>query len=252
MNEPDSPPGSEPKAQLQPIPLERYQGMLIAGMGICLMGSGVSAVFATEREAGPVALLGLGMLCFLIGLAGHIPTRFKLFDAELEIGHAQDVVEDLVDELAPTAEPLDVLNSLTRLNRALPDVATPAIEGLLYQQSVVRQLETIARKLHRAVRREDRRWDLVFDGGAGPRLVVEIFSGRRGRADISALLQRFREHFQNDGPTRLLIVSRVELTKDAIKHLSMFSTASAVVVDGPEDVPALEAEIRRLLGSDAG
>ena len=254
MSEPGPPSEGTPKGQLQPIPLERHQGMLIAGMGLCLMGSGVFAVFATEREAGPVALLGLGMLCFIIGLAGHLPTRLKLLDAELELGKIQDAVKDLVDDVAPTAEPLELMDSLSKLNRALPDVATPAIEGLLYHQSVVRLLQAIATDWNGStVRVDDRRWDVVMDRGDGTRLVVEIYSGRRGRADVTALLQRFRTNFQDDGlgSTRLLIVSRVKLTSDALAHLSLFSAVSTVVVEGPNDGPALRAEVHRLLGSDA-
>ena len=62
-------------------PLARVVAFLAGGAGLVF---GTLAVFRTDLEAGPVALLGVGALFLCIGLAGVLPTRIKVGDNELD------------------------------------------------------------------------------------------------------------------------------------------------------------------------
>jgi hypothetical protein len=53
-------------------------------LGIASLGAGGVAVFITHVEAGPVALLFVGLIFMIVALSGRLPTRLKLGENEAE------------------------------------------------------------------------------------------------------------------------------------------------------------------------
>lgn len=65
-------------------------------LGLIGLAAGDAAVFITHLEAGPVALLAVGLLLLLIGMGRRMPNRLKIGDNEA----AWDAVEDFVERVA--------------------------------------------------------------------------------------------------------------------------------------------------------
>ena len=64
--------------------------------GIAGLGAGAVAVFVTHLEAGPVALLAVGLIFMIFGLAGTLPTRLKVGDNEAAWELERQAVETFV------------------------------------------------------------------------------------------------------------------------------------------------------------
>src|ERR1700722_4583724 len=58
-------------------------------LGLAGMGAGGLAAFKAHLEAPPVALLAVGLILAIVGLAGVLPTRLKIGDNEAEFYQEQ-------------------------------------------------------------------------------------------------------------------------------------------------------------------
>src|SRR4051794_5360889 len=97
-------------------------------LGLGGLGSGGTAVFVTDSEAGPVALLVVGLILVLVAVGGRLPTRLKFGDNEA----AWDAVEEYVTVTvtdAPPPERKAQLDRLTELAREAPEVTGPALRA---------------------------------------------------------------------------------------------------------------------------
>lgn len=68
---------AKPPTPKRPIKLEPWQRWILGAIGLVGMGAGGTATFTRDVEAGPAALLALGALFILIGIAGVLPTRSR-------------------------------------------------------------------------------------------------------------------------------------------------------------------------------
>lgn len=235
----------------KPVALDPSQAKLVGFMGLALMASGVVAVFSTELEAGPVALLGLGLLFFFVGLAGRLPARLKFGDTEIELGELQEIAEDLV-EVTPAAERQQLLKRLNELNTAIPNAATPAIEGLFFQQLVTEMLRDLMGESNVELEAGTRRWDLIINGAHGDRLVVDIVAGgNRTSSYFRQIIRQFDDDRQTLRADKLLIVVRSKPSVIVLEEVSRLPSVSIVVIGGTEDQLLLRHEILRLIQVDA-
>src|SRR6266566_2872095 len=95
-------------------------------LGIAALGAGGAAVFITHLEAGPVALLVVGLILLLVGMSGRMPTRLKVGENEaaweIEREAVQVFVERVAEDVSVENKP-ELLDALGDLAEGAPDVA---------------------------------------------------------------------------------------------------------------------------------
>ena len=89
-------------------------------MGVAGLGAGGVAVFITHVEAGPVALLAVGLIFMIIALSGRLPTRLKIGENEAEWQEvAGEVIETAIEASPPSAK-AQLANQLGELAEVAP------------------------------------------------------------------------------------------------------------------------------------
>ena len=107
-------------------------------LGFAGLGAGGAAVFITHVEAGPVALLAVGLIFMIIALSGRLPTRLKIGENEAEWQEAAgQVIETAVEASSPSAR-AELAIQLGALAEVAPRAAAPALSGLAYEQVIFR------------------------------------------------------------------------------------------------------------------
>jgi hypothetical protein len=77
-------------------------------LGVAGLGAGGVAVFLTHVEAGPVALLAVGLIFMIVALSGRIPSRLKIGENEAEWQDAAgEVIETAVEGIVPKRKSSD-------------------------------------------------------------------------------------------------------------------------------------------------
>lgn len=132
----------EPKYQAIKLDTTTRWGIgLMGGAGVV---TGGIATFTRDNEAGPTAMLALGALLFLIGMAGYLPTRLKIGDNEAEW---KEPVADFVGkalEDAPPEKKAELETEARELAEALPARDRRVIESVLLENTVRNALGRIA------------------------------------------------------------------------------------------------------------
>jgi hypothetical protein len=127
----------------QAVPLDKWSRAGAGALGLGAAGAGAYAVFATNLEAGPVALVAMGTLFLLIAVAGVLPTRLKIGENEAE--WQQEVISDVVTKLATNSEPESrpaVTEALDELSLVSPTLASPAKAALAAEDSLMEKVRT--------------------------------------------------------------------------------------------------------------
>jgi hypothetical protein len=105
-------------------------------LGIPALGAGGVAVFITHVEAGPVALLAVGLIFMTIALSGRLPTRLRIGDNEAEWqDFAGEVIETALDVAPPSAR-AELVPQLEELAEVTPRAAAPALSGIAYDANL--------------------------------------------------------------------------------------------------------------------
>jgi len=246
----------------RPVKLSKPQRWTIGVLGIGGMGGGSLAVFTRTVEAGPVAMMGLGALFFLIGFSGVLPTRLKIGDNEAE--WLVEVGEQLaaVAELVPPESKTQLAVALERLSHLSPLAASPAIAGLAYEELVVAMLELSLEKVN-AGRAPDQRFmlergALAHDSGFdavikhGSRVALGVETKGYGQPVASNVIQKIvgqlQLHQTRTGANRVLLVTRTPLTHGATRLLNEASVkVDHVEVSNLENLEMLTEAVRRSL-----
>jgi len=136
----------QPAKQPQPIKLDkRYQAGSIVILGIALIVTGVVAVFETEVEAGPVAILGIGFVLFIIGVAKQLPTKLGAGNASMEFPpQVAEAIGDLYAQVPPEGRG-EARAALASLANVAPELAGTALTEAAWQELVMQMLaESVA------------------------------------------------------------------------------------------------------------
>jgi hypothetical protein len=134
----------KPQLMRAPIRLGKPSRWSAFVLGLAGLGAGSVAVFVTHLEAGPVALLLVGLVLALIGLGGVLPTRIKIGENEAEFQH---VIGDALQTLVETARPEskeEVAEVIDRVAEVAPDTASSALSTIAYERLVERMLSRVA------------------------------------------------------------------------------------------------------------
>ena len=103
-------------------------------LGSAGLGAGGVAVFITHVEAGPVALLAVGLIFMIVALSGRLPTRLRVGDNEAEWQEvAGNIIETAVDASPPSVK-AELAPQLSELAEVAPRAA---VRNQLRGQAVV-------------------------------------------------------------------------------------------------------------------
>ncbi|HEX4094116.1 MAG TPA: hypothetical protein VHZ33_35830 [Trebonia sp.] len=102
-------PGRQNHGELQrhPVKVATWARWLAGVLGAAGAGAGGVAVFLTQAEAGPVALIAAGALFLLLALGGVMPTRVKIGDNEAEWQEIAQSVADIQRQVPEVGALLD-------------------------------------------------------------------------------------------------------------------------------------------------
>lgn len=122
-------------------------------LGLAGLGSGGVAVFITQLEAGPVALLAVGLVLLLIGAGGRLPSRLKVGENEAAWEAVEGFVSRVADEV-PSEQAPQLVEALNELAEAAPSAAAAGlgvVTGRMTYELMVREiLNEAVRELNRS------------------------------------------------------------------------------------------------------
>jgi hypothetical protein len=234
-------------------------------LGIAGLGAGAVAVFVTHLEAGPVALLAVGLIFTIVGLAGTLPTRLKVGDNEAAWEIERQAVETFVErvaEVTPVANRREFLGALGDLAEDAPEVAARGISVFAYEQQLRAELEEVVRELEHSFP-DGQPVDFVTEVTADRQMVDAIIQGPTGRfvaveAKLSAhrlapswLDLKHQSLFDKRSGSRdfaaMLLVTRTPLAPALAKRLKQYPEIRHVLFRGPEDRGTLKRALREVL-----
>ena len=188
---------SKPPARRQALKLGPRSRWILGMVGALGLGAGATAVFTREVEAGPVALLALGALFFLIGILGVMPTRLKIGDNEADWTEAVgDAFGSVIDAVPPENLP-QVEEAIIELSTIAPEVANRARTSMLQEQILMGRVVGSVARLGLGMGVEP----LHVPGGGRPDAVV---TGPNGQKVWVITHARYLKAWELDATTALL------------------------------------------------
>jgi hypothetical protein len=226
-------------------------------LGIAFLGAGGVAVFVTHVEAGPVALLFVGLIFMIIGLSGRLPTRLRIGDNEAEWQEfAGDIIETALDSATPSAK-AELVPRLEELAEVAPRAAAPALLGIAYDANlawaVVQAVHKVpdAQEVHTRVSLEEvGEFDFIIEASDNRFILVEAKSSPRlSMAQVGPIIEkaRFYGDAYLDRKTALLFVSRYPLSAAVQALFAQAQNAVCIVFRSRDDDNELIGAITRLL-----
>ena len=228
-------------------------------LGIASLGAGGVAVFTTHVEAGPVALLFVGLIFMIVALSGRLPTRLRIGDNEAEWQeYAGDIIEAALDAASPSTK-AEIAPQLEELAEVAPRAAAPALSSLAYESNLAWSVSQAANKIPDVQRVKT--WERVEDVGefdfaieaTGDRVVLIEAKGspRLSMLQVSEIMAKahFYREMYPDRKVGLLLVSRYPLSAGIRAMFMQTPNTFCIVVRSREDRDALSAAINCLLSS---
>lgn len=209
-------------------------------LGLAGLGAGGTSVFITHLEAGPVALLAIGLILILVGLAGKMPTRLKVGDNEAEFVEELERVSGALRQSVETAPPEskgEVAGVVQRVAQVSPEVAALANAALVYNNMVLGLVEVVMNEPEFQELRDASGWEVTVY----PHFSLVLVP----RKELEAIHDR--ELARQKGIGTLLVVTNVPLSKSAIEYIVEEPGLYHAVVQGPGDKLVLELGLRNAL-----
>jgi hypothetical protein len=210
-------------------------------IGLAALGLGGLAVFVTHVEAGPVALLAVGLVLLIVAAGGRLPSRVKVGENEAAWEAAvEDFATRVVDEV-PSKQAPQLAAALSELAEAVPSAAAAERLGALtgrvaYEQMVADILAEAVQEINRSTGDKKTRLDLlqgdqieagvrldaVVTGPGGDYLAVDV-KNLSNKVNTTAVINAVREAVslsrklqtperdEESQVVRLLIISNQEL-----------------------------------------
>lgn len=247
------------------------------GFGLAAMGAGGLAAFKAHLEAPPVALLAVGLILALIGLAGVLPTRLKVGDNEAEFLEERERVATALKQGVVAAPPRtlwqarspeangtegdlrDWVKAALRATHAAQEGAREEIAEIVAR--VAKVAPQVAEQAQSAIRYASMTKDLAdvimaepevrtLDPDSEPRREILLIAYETDNRMTSATLANFYwPAFLRDDAlnSALLLVTPLPLSASAERLGKSFTGLYHTVVRGPQDTGALRAAIRAAL-----
>jgi hypothetical protein len=233
-----------------------YRTALIV-LGLAGLGSGAAAVFITQLEAGPVALLLIGLVLLLIGIGGRMPSRIKVGDNEVAWEAFQEFVERVV-ERTPKDEASELLADLTELAKDAPQAASAGLSAIAYEQLVSRMVYDAFIELPEKTpgtvgvspfEGTDRGRDMVIDSENRTVVVQVKYPSRPLSADVVAQAAELRARLDENSDRRVaLLIVTPRVGRSALEVIKQLQGVYVAIVRGPQDRDHLVMATRAALG----
>ncbi len=171
-------------------------------LGLGGLGAGATAIFTTEVEAGPVALLLVGVVLLFVAMSGRLPNRLKMGENEATWEQAvQEYVQQTVEE-APPEERAHEIARASELGAVAPQLVAPALGSVAFEQSVLvslRQALLGMSDVDFEIPQPGLVGDRVYDAkitrsGTHEQLYVIVKGRYQGSAEIRELLDQLPEY----------------------------------------------------------
>jgi len=218
------------------------------------MLAGAVAVFVTDSEAGPVGLLAVGMILFIIGVARQLPTRLKAGDYEAGWDAARaatTLFADAVEDAAP-GQKLGLITQAEELLARYPALEGSGLRQVLTEElagELIRQIVADSNgqlTLAPADPRSD--WDFTILGVDGKKLGVWA-STRRDVQASKVVRNLVHQSFDQDPDfVGALVVLDSEPNAAAKSRYAALPGVHLAVVGEPGDRVHLRESIRNALG----
>lgn len=244
--------------------LPLWARLVSAALGAGELAAGGAAVFVTDSEAGPVALLVLGTMSLIVAASGRLPSRLKFGDNEVEMAAAEEIVADLASVVSDTDRAM-LISRLNGLSIAAPEVSAAGFRALGYETLVGDLLRTAAaanrRQItfrHQSDQSEPILWDALLEPGGAVPLAIQIIGTRRVNysrisEDITTFANFLKGRSANDSHDaqwRLLIIGRSETPSNfqQLRDQQHFDeyTVRYLRIEDDEDYPQLLEMISRM------
>lgn len=221
-------------------------------LGLASLGAGAFAVFDTHLEAGPVALLALGLILILITMAGRLPSRLKAGDFEAAFEEkVSDFVETAISEATPEARPR-LVEALEPIAEVLPRGALSAANSYIYENmingiifSIISgQMSALGRPITYDAKQRD--YD-DFDGLLQSDNAVVPVVIKYGTRDLGAAFLVGARKWQSQVESTRLIISRMPLSRQAVEVLERYPDMYVAVIANVRDSDRLESAIEAAL-----
>jgi hypothetical protein len=249
--------------------INRWWRACLVALGLVGLGSGGVAVFVTQLEAGPVALLAVGLVLLLIGAGGRLPSRLKVGENEAVWEAAiEGFVSRVADEVPSEGIP-QLVEALNRLAATAPSVAAVGLgavtERVTYERVVRDMLSEAVREVNRSEGAEQMgglslvleyqtefgaKVDAAVMSGRGDYVAIEIkYSyGKVSLMEMAYLVRKAAMVPSEAHAFKILFVSNREPISDVdVDYLERAFRAGDfhyVQVTGAEDLPKLAWAIR--------
>lgn len=235
-------------------------------LGVAVLGAGALAVFVTHLEAGPVALLAVGLIFMIVGLAGTLPTRLKVGDNEAAWEIEREAVQVFIERVAedaPAERQPELLDALGELAEGAPQVAAAGISAVAYErqlrEEIDRALDEIQTvmpdgqpiKFTTQVTADRQGVDAILEGPTGRLIAIEAkFSGKNlSTTWLDIMHQKIIDQSRAwRGPGVMLLITRDRLPHAAEQRLKEYPEIHHVTFGGPQDRGALIDALLNLMG----
>jgi hypothetical protein len=226
-------------------------------LGIASLGAGGVAVFTTHVEAGPVALLFVGLIFMIVALSGRLPTRLRIGESEAEWQDVAGAIIETAVDASPPSVKAEIVPQLEELVEVAPRAAAPALSGFLYESSIEATIARTASTLPEVEQVRTRvmvdrvgEFDLAIEATRNRLILVEIKSVLAlASSRIAGIFGRARAYREAHPELRvgLLLVTRYELSASAGLMFAQDPDAACIMFRGQEDEGALIGAINGLL-----
>jgi hypothetical protein len=243
----------------------------MVALGFGGLGSGGVAVFVTHLEAGPVALLAVGLVLLLVGAGGRLPSRLKWGENEAAWEEAVEDFVSRVAENAPSEQTPQLVGALNELAGVAPSAAAAGLgavtERIAYVQMVMEMLAEAVQEISRSQLERSTKdsvplelslagmgdfiqggFNAIVSAPNGACVAVEI----KRRVDVNTIeTAETAAKEAVKGAVKVLLISNQEPTQLAGVRLMASDFVHHVRVTGKDDLPKLIQAIRAAFGISA-
>jgi hypothetical protein len=234
-------------------------------LALVALGSGGVAVFVTQLEAGPVALLAVGLVLLLVGAGGLLPSRLKVGENEAAW---ETFVSQVVDNVSSEQTP-QLADALNKLAEDAPSVAAAGLGALNarreFEGLVIRMLSDAVGEIDNYseggsatdhgllsfstlgnIGPERRFFNTVIAASDHSFLVVEIrhFTQIVDVNTIATIAETARARAREEGALKALLISNQEPSSLARVRLMASDLVDYIVIRNYDDLPKLVEAIR--------
>jgi hypothetical protein len=255
----------EPMSRPVAVKISVWNRAALDVLGLAGLGAGGAAVFITHLEAGPVALLVVGLILLLVGMSGRMPTRLKVGENEaaweVEREAVQVFVERVADDVTVESEP-ELLNALGELAEGAPQAAAAGVTAVAYEHQIREEIRRALDELQISmpdgqpikfstqVTADKQRVDAILEGPTGRLVAVETkFSAKNlSTVWLDIMQQKLVDQARAwRGPGVMLLITRTQLTQSAEQRLKEYPEIHHVTFAGPQDRTALVDVLRKVM-----